>query len=59
MSKFLLVIGVSLLNCGMPLAQKEAPRIHNIVLIHGAWADGSGWKGVHEILSKDGYNAFR
>jgi pimeloyl-ACP methyl ester carboxylesterase len=56
MSKFLLIIGVSLLNCGLLLAQKEAPRIHNIVLVHGAWADGSGWKGVYEILSKDGYN---
>jgi len=28
----------------------------NIVLVHGAWADGSGWKGVYEILSKDGFN---
>lgn len=56
MSRFLLIIGLSLLNCGMLLAQKEAPRIHNIVLVHGAWADGSGWKGVYEILSKGGYN---
>lgn len=28
----------------------------NIVLVHGAWADGSGWKGVYQILSKDGFN---
>ena len=28
----------------------------NIVLVHGAWADGSGWKGVYDILVKDGYN---
>jgi len=26
------------------------------VLVHGAWADGSGWKGVYDILVKDGYN---
>ena len=26
-----------------------------IVLVHGAWADGSGWKGVYDILVKDGY----
>jgi len=26
------------------------------VLVHGAWADGSGWKGVYDILIKDGYN---
>src|SRR6266446_2978793 len=31
-------------------------RIGNIVLVHGAWADGSGWKGVYDILAKDGYN---
>ena len=24
--------------------------MHNIVLVHGAWADGSGWQGVHGIL---------
>ena len=28
----------------------------SIVLVHGAWADGSGWKGVYDILVKDGYN---
>src|SRR4029453_5041997 len=36
--------------------QKEAPPIKNIVVVHGAWADGSGWKGVYDILVKDGYN---
>ncbi|HEX4797240.1 MAG TPA: alpha/beta hydrolase [Humisphaera sp.] len=34
----------------------NAPRVRNIVLVHGAWADGSGWKGVYDILVKDGYN---
>jgi pimeloyl-ACP methyl ester carboxylesterase len=33
-----------------------AAPIKNIVLVHGAWADGSGWKGVYNILIKDGYN---
>ena len=37
-------------------AQKQEHRVRNIVLVHGAWADGSGWKGVHDILVKDGYN---
>ena len=36
--------------------QNEGHRIQNIVLVHGAWADGSGWKGVYDILVKDGYN---
>ena len=30
--------------------------VKNIVLVHGAWADGSGWKGVYDILRRDGYN---
>jgi pimeloyl-ACP methyl ester carboxylesterase len=37
-------------------SQSEENRIRNIVLVHGAWADGSGWKGVYDILVKDGYN---
>jgi pimeloyl-ACP methyl ester carboxylesterase len=49
------IIGISLLNCFAAAAQKEAPQIRNIVLVHGAWADGSGWKGVHDILVKNGY----
>ena len=28
----------------------------NIVLVHGAWADGSCWSDVIERLQKDGYN---
>lgn len=28
----------------------------SIVLIHGAFVDGSGWKGVYDILKKDGYD---
>ena len=31
-------------------------RINNIVLVHGAFADGSGWEGVYKILTKKGYS---
>src|SRR5881628_2448961 len=44
-----------LLTCGALSAQNQDHRIRNIVLVHGAWADGSGWKGVYDILVKDGY----
>ena len=30
--------------------------IKNVVLVHGAFADGSGWEAVANILEKDGYN---
>ena len=36
--------------------QAQNTPVKNIVLVHGAWADGSGWKGVYDILVKDGYN---
>src|SRR6266542_2465829 len=56
MSKPWFIIGISLLSCFTVAAQKEAPPVRNFVLVHGAWADGSGWKGVYDILVKDGYN---
>lgn len=28
----------------------------NIVLVHGAWADGSGWQAIHDILRARGYS---
>jgi pimeloyl-ACP methyl ester carboxylesterase len=34
----------------------EAAPVHNVVLVHGAWVNGSGWKPVYDILKKDGYN---
>ena len=35
-------------------AATPAP-IKNVVLVHGFFADGSGWKGVADILARDGY----
>ena len=45
-----------LLTCGVLSAQRPERGVKNIVLVHGAWADGSGWKGVYDILIKDGYD---
>ena len=45
-----------LLTCGALSAQNQEHGVRNIVLVHGAWADGSGWKGVYDILVKDGFN---
>jgi pimeloyl-ACP methyl ester carboxylesterase len=30
-------------------------RINNIVLVHGAFVDGSSWAGVYDILKDDGF----
>src|SRR3977135_1949929 len=51
-----LCIVLLLLTCCALSAQNEGHRVRNIVLVHGAWADGSGWKGVYDILVKHGYN---
>jgi pimeloyl-ACP methyl ester carboxylesterase len=51
-----LCIALLLLSCCALPAQNQDHRIRNIVLVHGAWADGSGWRGVYDILLKDGYN---
>jgi pimeloyl-ACP methyl ester carboxylesterase len=37
------------------VTQSGPGSIKNIVLVHGAWVDGSGWKPVYDILTKDGY----
>lgn len=55
-SKWLLLLaGLTLLSTFQTARAQDAP-IKNIVLVHGAWADGSGWKGVYDILIKAGYN---
>jgi pimeloyl-ACP methyl ester carboxylesterase len=51
----ILAVVVLLLTGGM-LSAPSGQRVRNIVLVHGAWADGSGWKGVYDILVNDGYN---
>jgi pimeloyl-ACP methyl ester carboxylesterase len=33
-----------------------AAEIRNIVMVHGAWADGSGWRPIYEILKAEGFN---
>jgi pimeloyl-ACP methyl ester carboxylesterase len=31
-------------------------EVRNVVLVHGGFVDGSGWKGVYELLTADGFN---
>src|SRR5262245_51757311 len=33
----------------------NSPGVKNVVLVHGAFVDGSGWQGVYEALKKNGY----
>ena len=50
------VIGTSLILASASGGAVAAPTgIKNVVLVHGAFADGSGWVAVAKILEKDGY----
>lgn len=31
-------------------------QVKNVVLVHGAFADGSGWKALYTVLTKKGYH---
>jgi pimeloyl-ACP methyl ester carboxylesterase len=43
-------VAVSAQAQGVPSA-----AVRNIVLVHGAFVDGSGWRPVYDILTRDGY----
>jgi len=48
---------ILILNFAIAEAQQQQPSgIKNIVLVHGAFVDGSGWKPVYDILVKKGYH---
>jgi pimeloyl-ACP methyl ester carboxylesterase len=59
MTKLYAVAVLTFLLMGATLnaaAAGPAPTgIKNVVLVHGAFADGSGWEAVAKILEKDGY----
>ncbi len=44
-----------LLQRTVKVAAAAPAGIKNVVLVHGAFADGSGWEAVARILEKDGY----
>ncbi|MGM4887466.1 alpha/beta fold hydrolase [Tardiphaga sp. 604_B6_N1_1] len=38
-----------------PEAASQSQTVRNVVLVHGAFADGSGWRGVYEELKNRGF----
>lgn len=42
-------------NAQSPTAGANAQPARNVVLVHGAFADGSGWRGVYDELTRRGY----
>lgn len=50
-----LLTAILVLGSAQPLLAASPTGIKNVVLVHGAFADGSGWEAVADILVKDGY----
>lgn len=49
-----LAVAALLISVALPAAAADG-RVNNVVLVHGAFADGSGWKAVAQLLTKKGY----
>jgi pimeloyl-ACP methyl ester carboxylesterase len=54
MKKLLLVFTV----LGMALTPLAHAAVKSVVLVHGAFSDGSGWKAVAGLLEHDGYTVY-
>src|ERR1700722_1520830 len=50
-----LITAIVLMGSIQQVVAAPPTGIKNVVLVHGAFADGSGWEAVAEILEKDGY----
>jgi len=53
--KYGLAIAAALSLTSMVVPAKAEP-LKNIVLVHGAWVDASGWKPVYDILTREGFH---
>ena len=51
---FLAILATALLAANVVPA--DAAPLKNIVLVHGAWVDASGWKPVYDILTREGFH---
>src|SRR5215468_6414889 len=53
---YLIAAAALLALSGTAFAEPKADgATRNIVIVHGAFVDGSGWRAVHDILEKNGY----
>jgi pimeloyl-ACP methyl ester carboxylesterase len=51
------IAAAALLAMGGGMAHADTkPAAKDIVIVHGALVDGSGWRAVYDILSKDGFH---
>jgi pimeloyl-ACP methyl ester carboxylesterase len=53
--KFIATAAAAVALLSATAAPAQAEPVRNIVIVHGAFADGSGWQRVADLLGKDGY----
>jgi pimeloyl-ACP methyl ester carboxylesterase len=59
MARMLRMVLAAAVVAAVPAVEAEETAngmVKNIVLVHGANTDGSGWRSVYDILKRDGYN---
>ncbi|RUW82384.1 alpha/beta hydrolase [Mesorhizobium sp. M1E.F.Ca.ET.063.01.1.1] len=49
-------IAIMVALSGTMARAESKPAAKDIVIVHGALVDGSGWRAVYDILSKDGFH---
>lgn len=49
-------IALVLAMTGAVAHAQTKPAAKEVVIVHGALADGSGWRAVYDILTKDGFH---
>src|SRR3954464_9733193 len=55
MKRYLFIIAALIFGIILP-SKAQINHVKNIVLVHGALADGSGWERVYHILTAKGYH---
>lgn len=51
-------LGLVLAMLGITLTSVSYGAVKSVVLVHGAFADGSGWRPIATILEHDGYRVY-
>jgi pimeloyl-ACP methyl ester carboxylesterase len=52
----ILLVSITLISSQSPMQAQSTSAVKDIVIVHGAFADGSGWEAVYNILTKRGYS---
>jgi pimeloyl-ACP methyl ester carboxylesterase len=53
--KKILTSTIAAMALGLTVPAVQAAPVKNVILVHGAFADGSGWQSVYELLKRKGY----